>query len=59
MFVQVEGQVTGFGNPTWRSTHPPATSNATAVQVFLELISAVVAANRNAPMQSIASIRGI
>ena len=31
--VQIEGYVTGFGNPTWKATHPPATSTAPAVQV--------------------------
>ena len=31
--VQVEGHVTGMGNPEWAATHTPAASTAPAVQV--------------------------
>lgn len=31
--LQVAGQVTGFGNPTWKATHGPASKHAQAVQV--------------------------
>eukprot|EP00884_Botryococcus_braunii_P020531 jgi/Botrbrau1/7161/Bobra.0143s0032.2 len=32
----VKGYVTGFGNPTWRSTHVPAAETAPAVQALLD-----------------------
>ena len=28
--------MTGFGNPTWAATHPPAAANAPAVQALLD-----------------------
>ncbi|CAL8470644.1 g10186 [Coccomyxa elongata] len=31
----VQGYVTGFGNPTWKETHQPATATAPAVQALL------------------------
>ena len=30
--MQIEGYVTGFGQPSWRETHPPAKATAPAVQ---------------------------
>lgn len=30
----IKGHRTGFGNPTWKDTHPPATETAPAVQVW-------------------------
>lgn len=32
----IEGFVTGFGNPDWASTHEPATRTAAAVKVLVE-----------------------
>lgn len=31
--TQVSGYVTGYGQPTWKSTHDPAKNTSTAVQV--------------------------
>lgn len=31
--IQVKGYITGFGQPSWRQTHPAASSTAPAVQV--------------------------
>lgn len=33
---QVAGHRTGFGNPVWLDTHPPATRTAPAVQALLD-----------------------
>lgn len=33
--IDLGGQTTGCGNPTWRTTHPPATVNAPAVDQLL------------------------
>lgn len=32
----VEGFITGFGNPVWAETHEPATVTAPAVKVLVE-----------------------
>ena len=32
--MQIEGYVTGFGQPTWRKTHSPAKATAPAVQAL-------------------------
>jgi len=39
---QIEGHITGFGNPTWRATHEPATSTAPAVAALLAAGATVV-----------------
>lgn len=33
--IDVAGKVTGCGNPTWRSSHPPATNHAVCVEQLL------------------------
>ena len=33
--IDLGGQVTGCGNPTWRETHPPAVAHAPAVEALL------------------------
>jgi amidase len=33
--IDVAGRVTGCGNPTWRSSHPPATNHAVSVEQLL------------------------
>ncbi|KAJ9533563.1 hypothetical protein QJQ45_026624 [Haematococcus lacustris] len=38
----IEGQRTGFGNPAWRSSHPPASATAAAVQLLLSAGASVV-----------------
>jgi amidase len=38
----VEGSVTGPGNPHWRATHPPAERNAPAVQALLDAGARIV-----------------
>ncbi|GFH10824.1 uncharacterized protein HaLaN_06210 [Haematococcus lacustris] len=38
----IEGQRTGFGNPAWRSSHPPASVTAAAVQLLLSAGASVV-----------------
>lgn len=38
----IEGAVTGAGNPTWAATHPPATSTAPAVRRLVDAGASVV-----------------
>ncbi|EIE22650.1 amidase [Coccomyxa subellipsoidea C-169] len=38
----VENYVTGFGNPTWKETHEPATATAPAVQALLSAGASLV-----------------
>ncbi|HEY2147224.1 MAG TPA: amidase family protein, partial [Pirellulales bacterium] len=33
--IDLAGRVTGFGNPTWRDTHPPAPAHAICVEQLL------------------------
>ncbi len=33
--IDVKDKITGFGNPTWRSTHPKASANAICVELLL------------------------
>jgi amidase len=33
--IELAGRVTGFGNPTWRDTHPPAPAHAVCVEQLL------------------------
>ena len=40
--IDLAGYRTGAGNPDWLRTHPPATSNAWAVQVLLDAGASVV-----------------
>lgn len=35
VYIQVSGHVTGYGQPTWRSTHDPAKQTSPAVQVSM------------------------
>lgn len=35
VYTQVSGHVTGYGQPTWRSTHDPAKETTPAVQVSM------------------------
>jgi amidase len=34
--IDIDGHITGCGNPTWRRTHPPASVNAVCVDQLLE-----------------------
>ena len=42
----VAGRHTGCGNPTWRATHPPATSHAAVVQILLRAGARLVGKTR-------------
>jgi amidase len=33
---EIDGHITGYGNPDWARTHPPATATAPAVQALLD-----------------------
>lgn len=33
--IDIKGKLTGFGNPTWQKTHPPAIENAICVELLL------------------------
>ena len=34
--MQIKGHHTGFGNPTWLETHPPAEETAPCIQMLLD-----------------------